>query len=47
MILGMYLVGSMMNSKKMSKKLGAKMTEGMLMLYQQVIKKTKKKHGKA
>ena len=47
MILGMYLVGSMMNSKKLSKKLGAKMTEGMLMPYQQVIKKTKKKHGKA
>ena len=36
-----------MNSKKLSKKLGAKMTEGMLMPYQQVIKKTKKKHGKA
>ena len=47
MILGMYLVGSMMNSKKLSKKLGAKMTEGMLMPYQQVIKKTKKKYGKA
>ena len=46
MILGMYLVGSMMNNKKLSNKLGAKMTEGMLMPYQRALKKRKKEHGK-
>lgn len=45
MILGMYLVGEMMTNPKLSKKLGGKMTEGMLMPYQQVIKKAKKKMG--
>jgi len=45
-ILGMYLVGEMMTNQKLSKKIGSKMTEGMLMPYQQVIKKAKKKMGK-
>lgn len=44
-ILGMYLVGEMMTNPKLSKKFGGKMTEGMLMPYQQVIKKAKKKMG--
>ena len=35
----MYLVGAMMNSKKLSKKLGANMTRGMLMPYQSALKK--------
>ena len=37
MILGMYLVGAMMNNRKLSKKLGSRMTEGMLMPYQRVL----------
>ncbi|MBR4161944.1 MAG: hypothetical protein IKR11_00385 [Solobacterium sp.] len=44
-ILGMYLVGQMMTNQKLSKKIGNKMTEGMLMPYQQIIKKAKKKMG--
>ncbi len=36
-ILGMYAVGAMMHSKKLSKKLGGNMTKGMLMPYQAVI----------
>lgn len=36
-ILLMYLVGWMMNSKKLSKKIGSRMTEGMLMPYQKVL----------
>jgi hypothetical protein len=38
----MYLVGSMMNSKKLSKKLGGKMTEGMLMPYKKALKQTQR-----
>ena len=38
-IAGMYLVGAMMNSKKLSKKIGANMTKGMLMPYQKVLEK--------
>lgn len=38
-ILGMYLVGAMMNNKALSKKIGANMTQGMLMPYQNVIDK--------
>ena len=37
-IAGMYLVGMMMNNKKLSKKMGGKMTEGMIMPYQKVLK---------
>ena len=36
-ILGMYLVGGMMNNKKLSRKLGGNMTKGMLMPYRRVI----------
>ena len=43
MIAGMYLVGGMMNSKKLAKKIGANMTKGMLMPYQSVIDRAKKK----
>ena len=38
-IAAMYLVGSMMTSPKLKKKLGGKMTEGMLMPYKKVLKK--------
>ena len=38
-IAGMYLVGAMMRSKKLTKKMGGKMTEGMLMPYQKVVRK--------
>ena len=38
-IIGMYLVGTMMTNKKLSKKLGGNMTKGMLMPYQAVIDK--------
>ena len=41
-ILGMYLVGSMMKNKKLSKKLGGKMTEGMLMPYKKALKQTQR-----
>ncbi len=41
-ILGMYAVGAMMHSKKLSKKLGGNMTKGMLMPYQAVIDKAKR-----
>ncbi len=36
-IIGMYLVGSLMNSKKLKKKMGGRMTKGMLMPYRKVI----------
>ncbi len=39
MIAAMYLVGAMMNNPKLRKKMGSKMTEGMLMPYQQVLKR--------
>ena len=41
-VAGMYLVGSMMQNKKLSKKLGANMTKGMLMPYQKVIDRVSK-----
>jgi len=46
MVLGMYLVGSMMNNEKLSKKIGGNMTKGMLMPYQAVINKVKPDSGK-
>ncbi len=45
-ILGMYLVGAMMNSKKLSRKLGANMTKGMLMPYRSVIDKAKRRRAR-
>ena len=41
-IIGMYLVGAMMRSKSIQKKIGNKMTEGMLMPYQKVLKEAEK-----
>ena len=41
-VAGMYLVGSMMQNKKLSKKLGANMTKGMLMPYQKVLGRVSK-----
>ncbi len=41
-IAGMYAVGAMMNSKSLSRKMGSKMTEGMLMPYRQALKKAQK-----
>jgi len=41
-IFGMYLVGAMMRSKKLSKKIGGKMTEGMLMPYKKVLEKAER-----
>lgn len=38
----MYLVGAMMNNKTLSKKLGANMTKGMLLPYQNVIEQGRK-----
>ncbi len=38
-IAGMYLVGAMMNNEKLRKKIGGRMTEGMLMPYQKVMEK--------
>lgn len=38
-IVGMYAVGAMMNNEKIRKKAGSKMTEGMVMPYEQVLKK--------
>ena len=38
-ILGMYLVGGMMRSKKLQKKLSGRMTEGMLLPYKKVLEK--------
>ncbi len=38
-IMAMYLVGGMMNNKKLKKKVGGKMTEGMLMPYRKVLDK--------
>ena len=36
-IVGMYLVGSLMNSKKLKKKMGGRMTKGMLRPYRKVV----------
>lgn len=41
-IMGMYLVGGMMRSKALSKKIGGRMTEGMLLPYKKVLEQTKK-----
>lgn len=41
-ILAMYLVGAMMNNKKIKAKMGNKMTEGMLMPYKKVLDNLKK-----
>ena len=41
-IVGMYLVGSMMKNKKLSKKLGSRMTKGMIMPYRAVLEKAGK-----
>ena len=38
-IAGMYLVGAMMNNKKLSRKLGSNMTKGMMMPYKAVLDK--------
>ena len=38
-IAAMYLVGAMMNNKKLRGKLGGKMTEGMTMPYRKVLEK--------
>ena len=40
-IAAMYLVGGLMNNPKLSKKLGSNMTKGMLMPYENVLKKVK------
>ena len=37
-IAGMYAVGAMMNNKKLQKKIGGKMTEGMAMPYEKVLR---------
>ena len=42
MIAGMYLVGAMMNNRKLKKRMGNKMTEGMLMPYRKVLEKAGK-----
>ncbi len=44
-IAGMYLVGAMMRSKKLQKKLSGKMTEGMLMPYKKALEKAEKKNA--
>ncbi|MBR3037858.1 MAG: NAD(P)H-dependent oxidoreductase [Clostridia bacterium] len=41
-IIGMYLVGAMMRSKKIQKKIGGKMTEGMLLPYKKALEKAEK-----
>ena len=41
-IVGMYLVGAMMRSKSIQKKIGNKMTEGMLLPYKKVLEKAEK-----
>ena len=35
----MYLVGGMMRSKKLSKKIGSRMTEGMILPYRKVLER--------
>ena len=39
----MYAVGAMMTNEKLKKKLGGKMTEGMLMPYKKVLDRVKDK----
>ena len=43
-ILGMYLVGAMMTNKKLSRKLGGKMSEGMLLPYKKVLQNAEKEN---
>ena len=45
-VLGMYLVGSMMRSKRLGAKLGGRMTEGMLMPYRKVLQQAERESGK-
>ena len=45
-MLAMYLVGAMMNSKKLKAKMGSAMTDGMLMPYNKVLEKVKKEQNK-
>ena len=47
MIAAMYLVGAMMSNKKLQKKISGKMTEGMLMPYQKVLKQAEEEATKA
>ena len=42
-MLAMYLVGGMMGSKTLQKKIGGKMTEGMLLPYRKVLEKARRK----
>lgn len=44
-IIGMYFVGAMMNNKSLSKKMGGKMTEGMIMPYQKALKEAKRRRN--
>ena len=44
MIAGMYLVGAMMNNKNLKKRIGGKMTEGMLMPYRKMLEKADSRH---
>ena len=44
-VAGMYLVGAMMNNEKLKKKLGGRMTEGMLMPYRSLLKRVEKRQG--
>ena len=46
-MMAMYLVGFLMNSKKLKAKMGSKMTDGMLMPYRKVLDKVKKEQEKA
>ena len=46
MIAGMYAVGAMMHNEKIRKKMGSRMTEGMIMPYKGVLKKAARKAGK-
>lgn len=45
-MLAMYLVGAMMNSKKLKSKMGSAMTDGMLMPYRKVLDQVKKEQNK-
>lgn len=46
-MLAMYLVGAMMNSKKLKAKMGSAMTDGMLMPYNKVLDQVRKEQNKA
>ena len=45
-MLAMYLVGFLMNHKKLKAKMGSTMTDGMLMPYQKVLDQVRKEQGK-